>query len=224
MSWDLPPEARAGASGSCYLSSDVGAGPSSGYALLQQALGQFESIHDLRTKRHRVERAGLSATRDHGTSAGTAPPASRRTRPAATGARAPGRGARAQLPRPLQPDTLNQDRATSASPGAVRCPREAVSAGAVRPASLNTSIVFSHRACAHEQQLVRTLVEGIVVDVDEARVEVVLVIHSRGGHHMEGSCRKNRCPANLRSEPQTTLTLSSVTWRALGLMRTPPPS
>jgi DNA invertase Pin-like site-specific DNA recombinase len=36
-----------------------------------------------------------------------------------------------------------------------------------------------------KQQLVRTLVEEIVVDVDKARREVVLVIHWRGGQHSE---------------------------------------
>jgi excisionase family DNA binding protein len=36
-----------------------------------------------------------------------------------------------------------------------------------------------------KQQLVRTLVEEIVVDVDEARREIVLVIHWRGGQHSE---------------------------------------
>jgi DNA invertase Pin-like site-specific DNA recombinase len=36
-----------------------------------------------------------------------------------------------------------------------------------------------------KQQLVRTLVEEIVVDVDEARREVILVIHWRGGQHSE---------------------------------------
>lgn len=41
-----------------------------------------------------------------------------------------------------------------------------------------------------KQQLVRTLVREIVVDVDEMSREVVLVIHWRGGHHSELRVRK----------------------------------
>jgi hypothetical protein len=41
-----------------------------------------------------------------------------------------------------------------------------------------------------KQQLVRTLVQEIIVDVDEASREVVLVIHWRGGHHSELRVRK----------------------------------
>lgn len=41
-----------------------------------------------------------------------------------------------------------------------------------------------------KQQLVRTLVQEIVVDVDETSREVVLVIHWRGGHHSELRVRK----------------------------------
>jgi hypothetical protein len=41
-----------------------------------------------------------------------------------------------------------------------------------------------------KQQLVRTLVEEILVDVDETRREVVLVIHWRGGQHSEVRARK----------------------------------
>ncbi len=41
-----------------------------------------------------------------------------------------------------------------------------------------------------KQRLVRTLVEEIVVDVDEAALEVVLVIHWRGGQHSEVRARK----------------------------------
>jgi DNA invertase Pin-like site-specific DNA recombinase len=41
-----------------------------------------------------------------------------------------------------------------------------------------------------KQQLVRTLVEEILVDIDEARREVVLVIHWRGGQHSEVRARK----------------------------------
>ena len=41
-----------------------------------------------------------------------------------------------------------------------------------------------------KQQLVRTLVEEILVDVDETHREVVLVIHWRGGQHSEVRARK----------------------------------
>lgn len=41
-----------------------------------------------------------------------------------------------------------------------------------------------------KQQLVRALVQEIVVDVDETSREVVLVIHWRGGHHSELRVRK----------------------------------
>jgi hypothetical protein len=41
-----------------------------------------------------------------------------------------------------------------------------------------------------KQQLVRTLVEEILVDVDETQREVVLVIHWRGGQHSELRARK----------------------------------
>jgi hypothetical protein len=34
-----------------------------------------------------------------------------------------------------------------------------------------------------KQQLVRALIEEIVVDVDDAACEVVLIIHWRGGQH-----------------------------------------
>jgi len=41
-----------------------------------------------------------------------------------------------------------------------------------------------------KQRLVRTLIEEIVVDVDDAMREVVLIIHWRGGHHSELRVRK----------------------------------
>lgn len=41
-----------------------------------------------------------------------------------------------------------------------------------------------------KQRLVRTLIEEIVIDVDDARREVVLVIHWRGGQHSELRVRK----------------------------------
>lgn len=43
-----------------------------------------------------------------------------------------------------------------------------------------------------KQQLVRTLIEEIVVDVDEGTREIVLVIHWRGGQHSEVRARKPR--------------------------------
>lgn len=42
------------------------------------------------------------------------------------------------------------------------------------------------------QRLVRALIEGIVVDVDDAAREVILVIHWRGGRHTELRVRKPR--------------------------------
>jgi hypothetical protein len=42
------------------------------------------------------------------------------------------------------------------------------------------------------QQLLRTLVADIIVDVDDGRREVVLTIHWRGGHHSELRVRKPR--------------------------------
>jgi hypothetical protein len=41
-----------------------------------------------------------------------------------------------------------------------------------------------------KQQLVRTLVEEILVDIDKTRGEVILVIHWRGGQHSEVRARK----------------------------------
>jgi hypothetical protein len=43
-----------------------------------------------------------------------------------------------------------------------------------------------------KQRLVRTLIEEIVIDVDDATREVVLVIHWRGGQHSEVRVRKPR--------------------------------
>ena len=52
-----------------------------------------------------------------------------------------------------------------------------------------------------KQQLVRTLVEEIIVDVDEARREIVLVIHWRGGQHSEVRALKPRSGEHRRHTP-----------------------
>nr|BDT37406.1 recombinase family protein [Myxococcus sp. MH1] len=43
---------------------------------------------------------------------------------------------------------------------------------------------------ALKQRLVRTLIEEVVVDIDDARRELVLIIHWRGGQHSEVRARK----------------------------------
>ena len=48
-----------------------------------------------------------------------------------------------------------------------------------------------------KQRLVRTLVEEIIVDVDDATREVVLVIHWKGGSHSEHRVRKPRTGEHL---------------------------
>lgn len=45
-------------------------------------------------------------------------------------------------------------------------------------------------AMSAKQQLVRTLIQEIVVDVDEETREIILVIHWRGGHHSEHRVEK----------------------------------
>ncbi|HEU4405460.1 MAG TPA: recombinase family protein [Polyangiaceae bacterium] len=63
-------------------------------------------------------------------------------------------------------------------------------------ASLATDLEAAWRAPGVDmrvrQRLVRTLIEEIVVDVDEATREVVLVLHWRGGAHSEVRVRKPR--------------------------------
>lgn len=52
------------------------------------------------------------------------------------------------------------------------------------------------------QQLVRTLVEEIVVDVDDATREVVIVVHWRGGQHSDLRVRKPATGEHTRRAPE----------------------
>jgi DNA invertase Pin-like site-specific DNA recombinase len=52
------------------------------------------------------------------------------------------------------------------------------------------------------QQLVRTLIEEIIVDVDDATREVVFVIHWRGGQHSELRIRKPATGEHTRRAPE----------------------
>jgi hypothetical protein len=52
-----------------------------------------------------------------------------------------------------------------------------------------------------KQSLVRALIEEIVVDLDEARCEVVLVIHWRGGQHSELRVRKPQSGEHMMRNP-----------------------
>jgi DNA invertase Pin-like site-specific DNA recombinase len=66
-----------------------------------------------------------------------------------------------------------------------------------------------------KQQLVRTLVEEIVVDVDDATREIVLVIHWRGGQHSEVRARKPRTGDHRQrttDEAATVILESAGTW------------
>lgn len=53
-----------------------------------------------------------------------------------------------------------------------------------------------------KQRLVRTLIEEIVVDVDDATREVVLTIHWKGGEHSQHRVRKPRSGEHRRRAPQ----------------------
>jgi hypothetical protein len=52
------------------------------------------------------------------------------------------------------------------------------------------------------QQLLRTLITDIVVDVDDDARDVVLTIHWRGGQHSELRVRKPLIDQVVRAEPQ----------------------
>jgi hypothetical protein len=64
---------------------------------------------------------------------------------------------------------------------------------------LETAWNSATTAMRTKQQLVRTLVQEIVVDVDHESREVVLVIHWRGGHHSELRVRKPRSGEHTKS-------------------------
>lgn len=53
-----------------------------------------------------------------------------------------------------------------------------------------------------KQRLVRTLIEEIVIDVDDAKRDVVLVIHWRGGQHSELRVRKPAAGEHSRRTPE----------------------
>ena len=61
------------------------------------------------------------------------------------------------------------------------------------------------------QQLVRALVNEIIVDIDEAAREIVLIIHWKGGQHSELRLRKPRT-GNTAAAPPTT------PWRSIRSM------
>jgi hypothetical protein len=71
------------------------------------------------------------------------------------------------------------------------------------------------------QRLVRALITEIVVDIDEAAREIVLVIHWKGGQHSELRVRKPRSGEHGCSTPEQALT-SCAAWRADGPIRTSP--
>jgi hypothetical protein len=66
-------------------------------------------------------------------------------------------------------------------------------------ADLETAWNCATTAMRTKQQLVRTLVQEIVVDVDDESREVVLVIHWRGGHHSELRVRKPKSGEHTKS-------------------------
>ena len=55
------------------------------------------------------------------------------------------------------------------------------------------------------QQVLRSVIEGIVADVDEASREVVLVIHWRGGRHSQLRVRKHESGGSFRRTPEDVL-------------------
>jgi hypothetical protein len=53
-----------------------------------------------------------------------------------------------------------------------------------------------------KQRLVRALIEEIVVDVDDATREVLMVIHWRGGQHSEPACASRRLASTRSGRPK----------------------
>lgn len=72
---------------------------------------------------------------------------------------------------------------------------------------LETAWNSATTAMRTKQQLVRTLVQEIVVDVDHESREVVLVIHWRGGHHSELRVRKPQSGEHTKSASVETDTI-----------------
>lgn len=82
-------------------------------------------------------------------------------------------------------------------------------------ADLETAWNAATTAMRTKQQLVRTLVQEIVVDVDEESREVVLVIHWRGGHHSELRVRKPQSGEHTKSasaEADTVIRDMATRW------------
>jgi hypothetical protein len=82
-------------------------------------------------------------------------------------------------------------------------------------ADLETAWNSATTAMRTKQQLVRTLVQEIVVDVDEASREVVLIIHWRGGHHSELRVRKPQSGEHTKSaspEADTVIREMATRW------------
>jgi DNA invertase Pin-like site-specific DNA recombinase len=71
------------------------------------------------------------------------------------------------------------------------------------------------------QRLVRALITEIIVDIDEAAAEIVLVIHWKGGQHSELRVRKPRTGEHGVAHPSRRLP-SCAAWRADGPIGTSP--
>lgn len=67
-------------------------------------------------------------------------------------------------------------------------------------AHLDRAWYHPQASMAYKKQIVRHLVEQIWVDIDEARDEIVLLIHWKGGHHTE--LRESRRYRKKRNPPQ----------------------
>jgi len=81
-------------------------------------------------------------------------------------------------------------------------------------ADLNVAWNASMTDMRTKQRLVRALVEEIVVDVDEAAQEVVLVIHWRGGKHSEVRARKaSRGHHERRASPEVDRVIREMATR-----------
>lgn len=73
------------------------------------------------------------------------------------------------------------------------------------------------------QQLLRTLITEIVVDVDDDARDVVLTIHWRGGQHSELRVSTSRGLVNMVAQRPKTLWRSCAAWPAAGLTNISPP-
>jgi hypothetical protein len=71
------------------------------------------------------------------------------------------------------------------------------------------------------QRLVRALITEIIVDIDDAAGEIVLVIHWKGGQHSELRVRKPRTGEHGCSHPSKR-SPSFAAWQGDGPIRTSP--